>query len=576
MTVLSVRLKSAWQNRFQRIVIISVLLIGLFCLFARLFAPRIGFQLATGLKLDYDSLNIDWYPTPAVSATGVLVTDPQREDKQFVFSAADLSASATEGEAGWTLSSLDASDVLINADAVNRALAEPDGESGAESEAAHASEPAEPIALDVPEIGPISLREVTLLLPGDEVGQVIRSTVSTLDLTPTGGGYRLSASGVHDAVPLAVEAALSLAGNSVELVLESLSIAGNRFVGEAVADLGVVPHRLEFDLRGDRFEWALPVESEDDWSSDARVGSDERLNLQWMREWDVVGRATLDQWVYEDLTVSNTTLDVSLDDGVLFVGPLRSELFGGRATAALKVDFSSGTRARWNLGLHAEDMYWSRWPTVSALGIDSVAPSEVLVDLEGFGRSTAEMLSTTDGKLQILMGESQLDGQALDALGGDLVLLLYRFVSAGQDEESQITDVQCGSVNLVFEEGIVDADRKVLIQSPHVDLFFNSAIDLHREKIEFNVLPRARGGVGVNLNKYFKSIKLAGNLTGLRPNIDAVGSVSLAAEVWAGALTGGASGVALGVFNAIRHRGKTCEGILPRMAEPGDWFSERG
>jgi uncharacterized protein involved in outer membrane biogenesis len=160
----------------------------------------------------------------------------------------------------------------------------------------------------------------------------------------------------------------------------------------------------------------------------------------------------------------------------------------------------SGKQLRFNVGGNPDDL-----ANALAWNID--------IDLTGHGVSTRDLAESLDGRISVVSDGGRIRNLGLGlALGGfarELTNTLNPF-----NEQDQYTKIHCAKFVLVANDGLIETDPNLVLQTDKINLLSKGSIDLDTEQIDLNFdsKPRKRLSIsaGELINPY---VRVAGTLS---------------------------------------------------------------
>jgi AsmA family protein len=263
----------------------------------------------------------------------------------------------------------------------------------------------------------------------------------------------------------------------------------------------------------------------------------------------------------QSLTIEPFKAEVRLERGVLDF-PVEGVAGGGRLMAALSVDTRAARpKARVALNLARGRLAEMLKGTSLESSMDGMLDLEL--DLAGQGKSVAELLSTADGTVLLVMGQGQVENRHIDMLGGNLAEQLLRLFNPGR--KARETRIDCLVNRFAVSRGMARCTALV-VDTPGLSLAGEGLVDLRSEAIEMRFTPAPKQGLGVqgigsfslSMTELAKPLKLEGTLA--EPTL----GVDLGRTAWT--IGKAAGGVAL--FGPVGVLGALAGGTLGQQENP--------
>lgn len=180
------------------------------------------------------------------------------------------------------------------------------------------------------------------------------------------------------------------------------------------------------------------------------------------------------------------------------------------------------------------------------------------IDLKGGGQSVAAMMASLDGSVVGGMGEARIRNDAINLAGADFLAQLISKINPFVAQE-EFTVAQCAVVNLQVQDGVAKTDKGIAFVSDRMEITSSGNINLAEEKLDLNIRPKAKEGLGVGMGKLTQMIKVSGPLSSPGIGLDAGGTVRALGSIAGAFATGGASLLAEGALERGQSSGDTCQ-----------------
>jgi hypothetical protein len=172
------------------------------------------------------------------------------------------------------------------------------------------------------------------------------------------------------------------------------------------------------------------------------------------------------------------------------------------------------------------------------------------IDLKGRGRSIAALMAGLDGKTVFSMGKGQLDNKYIDLVWGDLSSNIFNLLDLKPEEARRIS-VNCFVSGFAIKNGIAETTGFVL-DTERMSVIAEGQIDLRTEKLNINVRPYAKEGVGtgatgkvtLSLGELSKVFKLGGTLANPSLGVDTAQAAVTIGKIVGGTMAFGPAGIA--------------------------------
>ena len=158
-------------------------------------------------------------------------------------------------------------------------------------------------------------------------------------------------------------------------------------------------------------------------------------------------------------------------------------------------------------------------------------------------------MAGSNGALLVKMGPGTFKISSTDAATTDLFSSIKSTVTSDDSGSSGATEIICSVINLNIKDGIATADKGIAVSTKKMNVIGSGTIDLKTEKLNINIDPQAREGVGISAGQLAELVSLGGTLSKPKavPNTKAALKAGLATG--AAVATGGLSILAQGLFD---------------------------
>lgn len=180
----------------------------------------------------------------------------------------------------------------------------------------------------------------------------------------------------------------------------------------------------------------------------------------------------------EPLTALHTA--IVLEDGVLTLGDLRATVAGGQLSGRTSLDATQpGRAARWDADLRMKGVRVERWVNGLRQAADGRSDTRLLsgaldlrIDVRGDGQSTADILSSLDGRASARLRDGRFSHLLIEAAGLDIAQALGVWVRG-----DRMLPLRCARVDASMTDGVaallradVDTDDSLMRLTGRVDL----------------------------------------------------------------------------------------------------------
>ncbi|WP_043528331.1 AsmA family protein [Litchfieldella xinjiangensis] len=229
-------------------------------------------------------------------------------------------------------------------------------------------------------------------------------------------------------------------------------------------------------------EVASPAQQARARREEARQGlfSDRQWDLQGLRTMDAKVRYSADDVNSDYVPLTKVSLELTMENGVLTLDPLRMELGGGNALAQLHMD-ARGRALNGSLDLSVQQVNLK--PILRRAGAPQIAEDSAGTlggqgQVHFAGRSMDEVMASLGGKTELAMARGRLDMLLMEVIGLDVGEGLLAALS-----ESDKVPMRCAYVRLAAENGIAAVDQ-FFVDTADSNVTGGGEIDLDRERLE--------------------------------------------------------------------------------------------
>lgn len=247
-----------------------------------------------------------------------------------------------------------------------------------------------------------------------------------------------------------------------------------------------------------------------------------------------------------DHILDNVKLVLKLNNGNLKISPLNTNVAGGSLAMQMNLDASSGKSGILNTQIDIKGLQPSKLPDYKDKFTG--AKTDINVDLKGSGKSVADIMAVSNGKILAKMGPGTFKSSKTDAAATDLFSSVKNTVS-GQSSSSGTTEISCGVINLNVKDGIATADKGIAVATSKMNIIGSGTIDFKTEKLDINIDPQAREGVGISAGQLAELVSIGGTLANPKTVPNTKAALKTAASAGAAVATGGLSILAQGLFD---------------------------
>ncbi len=389
--------------------------------------------------------------------------------------------------------------------------------------------------------------------------------------------------GVTSAIskPAQLTGSVRVNGDMLSIADARLTIGDNRLHGDIVlrhladakrrtaldADISVV----ELDLL-DLYNRPLGIQgtgalspdndkSDDNPLANRKLLSDIRMPFAQIAKEDI--RLTLDIRELRSafLDVSDASLQVEANDGVIAIGPIAGVINEGQALLDLTIDTTVTPPAiALDVSLDEIDLSRAGWLEGSDL-ITNSGGTWLRLSLNGSGASLAELMASASGEGGIYIENLLFEENALSLFSSDLLDQLADALNLFEKRAKQ-TQLDCTVATFQIENGVLNTPYGLAVDSKDFVVVGDADLDFRNEKLEVEFDTRPKRGLGIGLNRVTNLVKLDGTLANPSLSFSSEGILEFGASLAAAIASGGATLLAEGLYEKTRANSDVCKKAL--------------
>ncbi len=313
--------------------------------------------------------------------------------------------------------------------------------------------------------------------------------------------------------PFDLRGTLGLSGHVWRLRAERAAIGRSLLDGDFSFDRDARPPRLKGRLGGTRLLLAdlapavgKPPDGRSERAATGKVLPQRRFDLPSLSAMEADLQVAIGELDFGSDAVSpfrSLRTHLLLNDGVLQLDGLQAEVAGGRFGGRTSLDARSQP-ARWAADVTFSDVDLVGWLPVLRTGAGRArAPARGqatngtvqayltgtmsgAVQLTGRGRSTAEILSSADGRAQLTLRDGTLSHLATEVAGLDLAQALGVLVV-----RDRALPLRCARLDLQLQDGVV-LPRQAVLDNRDSTIRIDGRIDLRDESLALRAVARPK------------------------------------------------------------------------------------
>jgi uncharacterized protein involved in outer membrane biogenesis len=356
-----------------------------------------------------------------------------------------------------------------------------------------------------PAISGIALRVVLGGIEVETSGSIADvSRLSGVALQLSAAGRRLGA--LAQALPgllspdLPVSLEVAASGDAGDLALAGLAlhVGDSDLGGDLRISLTGGRPRIDGTLRSHRLDMvalrgtqaAGQGQGQDAGDGPERLFGHRPLDLGPLGRIDGSLEAHVDELVLGGPPITDVDARIDLERGKLRMAPLGGGVAGGEVRGSLELDAGGGV-PRMALVARGDGIDLGALLAAFDAGLSAEAPAALDIDLEGAGRSPADIAGALEGKALLRLGAGRVRVDLLDRLPGEATAVAAALL--GGDRRGWVA-FDCGVADLTVTGGVARVDR-LFVQNDRSTITGTGSVDLGRERpdVTITAMPRLKG-----------------------------------------------------------------------------------
>ena len=255
------------------------------------------------------------------------------------------------------------------------------------------------------------------------------------------------------------------------------------------------------------------------------------------------------------MTATNVVLPVKMAQGKLAVAPFSLGIVGGTLSGNLNANAGdkSVTLSLEGNGFTAEGIAKEIKKGEQIIG----GPLDIKLNVRGACNSMHDVAASLDGSFVAGMGEGKIKRGALNVMGADVLTQVASAITP-MASKTEYTVAKCAVVNLAIANGVAATNNGIAFVSDELQVQSSGTINLGTERVDLNVRPKVRGGIGVGLGNLAQAVRIQGPLASPGIGIDKAGAARTLGTIGLAFATGGSSILAQGAKDRM-DAGDPCE-----------------
>jgi uncharacterized protein involved in outer membrane biogenesis len=240
--------------------------------------------------------------------------------------------------------------------------------------------------------------------------------------------------------------------------------------------------------------------------------------------------------------IENLQATLQLNGNVIDIPNLRFEMGKGSADLQIKLsELDSSTPTLKAKGVTKDFTLENLLARLDPGSKVSGGDMKMAFDVKTSGGSLHQMVSNSNGKIQLSIHQARMGTNFLND-AGDFVVTLLDSMNPLRKKTTE-TVLECAVAYLPINNGQINISKSVGVETDRLDATLTGSINLKTEAINLTIDPQEKSGLTTGLD-LSGMVKMGGTLINPKAGINQAGVVNSAVSIGLGFLTGGASIVA--------------------------------
>jgi len=299
-------------------------------------------------------------------------------------------------------------------------------------------------------------------------------------------------------------------------------------------------------------------------SEKEQPAGDERLIPEWTLPLDRLATFTADidvgigEYRQNQRVIDNLSLRATVQDGRLDVEHVSGKTLYGSIAAALRIVPTDDT-AMVHTEFEGKNIFLGNFRGRSREEIDAEPKYDVYFDLDSTGLTLRDIAANLNGQVRVSADKGRMPNSAMRFFFGGFIEELLTTINPFMKTDPY-TDISCVVLFADIDNGIVDMDPGMAMQTSKINIVSKGEIDLHTESLDFGfkTIPRKKLSIsaGEFINPY---LKVSGTLASPHLTLDPTGTLVTGG---AAAATAGVSLLVTSVWNRFFKSADPCAAIV--------------
>ncbi len=310
--------------------------------------------------------------------------------------------------------------------------------------------------------------------------------------------------------------------------------------------------------------------------TDQPLFSTEKIPLGWLPTYDIDVALRADQMATPWFTSSEVKVKLSHSKNIFSLESADLLIEQAKVHSYFRLDHNNATPTV-SFYFRSDNFDPDVVTLVRNYDIVQKGHASVLIDLSGKGDSQQQLAANLNGKFSLVTRDSVLNGSDINDLSPAVLKEINRKVNPFYNKDKvENTELECGVIHFDFKDGLMTADKSIVLVSPEIVFGAHGVIDLKSDTLRMQIIPQTRKGLGLSITGTFAKMAVidgpirdpgvsfdatSAALTGTR---DVTGTILLGPLYW----------IYLGQAQKFLASGKACEKVIskvvPEFAQTAD------
>ena len=356
---------------------------------------------------------------------------------------------------------------------------------------------------------------------------------------------------VNDPATLSSQVLLNVNENSVKLHKAQLKLADNSLTAELELLNVIDPEKrpritgsinlLDWNITQVRYlPMARHSNSDKPESTDttSKLLPDDPLPLGFIANNDLNLKIQIGEFISALFDVTDATLDLHSENGLLTVGPFSGKVNEGQANFHMNIDTNQNPTAV-KLTADLENFDLARAGLLQSTNfIENTGGTNFKLTLDGHGESIAEILGSANGEGGLYIEDLVLKEGMLHILSSDILDQLVNALNPSKKRNKQ-TRLICSALTFQLKDGTLTTPMGFAVDADNFAILGEGKINFSDESIKVMIDSKPKKGLGFGLNKFVNLIEIEGQLAAPQLSLSKTGLLRLGATLAAALASGG-------------------------------------